>query len=206
MTKIYEFDGVDGQVLPANNQNTLATAGGGGVTSVSITAPITDTGTPTVPNIGISPATALTPGSLAAADFTKLTYVDATQYSPTILSNGGATVISPYGAFSALMIPNSNGGGGRVVMVQGVFYVTVTTPGVGENLTITLPLAPIAGPFGSATLLTGSATIQDHGPVSDTCSAVRANAGTVLATLDINFVTTPNVPVVVSFCYLAGNV
>lgn len=41
--------------------------GGGGVTSIAVTAPINDTGTATVPNIGIDPATTTLPGSIQIA-------------------------------------------------------------------------------------------------------------------------------------------
>lgn len=46
-------------------------AGGGGVATVGSTAPITSSGGAN-PNIGIDPATTLVPGSMSAADFTKL--------------------------------------------------------------------------------------------------------------------------------------
>jgi hypothetical protein len=52
--------------------------GGGGVTAVAVTAPITDTGTPTAPNIGISPATPAAAGSLSAADKTKIDALPST--------------------------------------------------------------------------------------------------------------------------------
>lgn len=52
--------------------------GGGGVTSIAVTAPINDTGTATVPNIGIDPATTTTAGSLSAADKVKIDALPAT--------------------------------------------------------------------------------------------------------------------------------
>lgn len=52
--------------------------GGGGVASIAVTAPITDTGTASVPDIGIAPATTTTAGSLSAADKTKIDALPAT--------------------------------------------------------------------------------------------------------------------------------
>jgi hypothetical protein len=52
--------------------------GGGGVASVGVTAPITDTGTATAPNIGISPASTTAAGSLSAADKIKIDALPAT--------------------------------------------------------------------------------------------------------------------------------
>ena len=67
--------------------------GGGGVTSIAITAPITDTGSATVPNIGIAPATTTTPGSLSAADKVKIDALPATIVSSvTVAGSNGITV------------------------------------------------------------------------------------------------------------------
>ena len=55
-----------------------AGGGGGGVTSVTVTAPITNTGTASIPDIGISPATPAAAGSLSAADKTKIDNLPST--------------------------------------------------------------------------------------------------------------------------------
>lgn len=63
--------------------------GTGIVTAISVTAPIVDTGTPANPNIGISPATTLAPGSLAAADKAKLDALPSALSLPVSVANGG---------------------------------------------------------------------------------------------------------------------
>ncbi|HEX9986909.1 MAG TPA: hypothetical protein VGE45_00310 [Chloroflexia bacterium] len=52
-----------------------------GVASVAVTAPLTDTGTPDVPVLGIEPATIFTPGSMSTADKAML---DAATDAPTV--------------------------------------------------------------------------------------------------------------------------
>ncbi len=67
--------------------------GGGGVTGVTVTAPITDTGTATAPIIGISPATPAAAGSLSGADKTKIDALPATIVSSvTVDGTNGITV------------------------------------------------------------------------------------------------------------------
>lgn len=64
------YDTADGKWHPAPNS-------AGSVTSVSVTAPIVNTGTSTAPVIGISAASGVAAGSMSSADFTKLAGIAA---------------------------------------------------------------------------------------------------------------------------------
>ena len=98
----------------------------GAVTSVTVNAPITDTGTATVPILGISAATGSVAGSMSAAHYTKLDNIaDLTGHITS--SNNVASLGSFTSAELATALTNETGSGTAVFSTSP----TLVTPALG---------------------------------------------------------------------------
>ena len=130
--------------------------GGGGVSSVTGTAPIVSSGG-TTPAISISAATTSTPGSMSAADKTKL---DAAAASGAIGSSGltmatarilGRSTAST-GALEEIQI------GSNLTLAAGVLSATVTGGGGGTVTSVGLSLPALFSVSGSPVTTAGTLT------------------------------------------------
>ena len=165
-----------------------STPGSTGVNSITTTSPITDTGTASIPNIGISQATTSTDGYLSSTDWN--TFND--KMPSFIITNNGTTGAAAFNvAGTELNIPVYTGGGGA----GGVSSVGLTMP---SAFTVSTPNPIIsAGTFvvggsGAVTqFIDGTGALQAISSIAGTYDwAVAADTGgqTVTSGTEINFV------------------
>ena len=164
-----------------------STPGSTGVSSITTTSPITDTGTASIPNIGISQATTSTNGYLSSTDWN--TFND--KMPSFIITNNGTTGAAAFNvAGTELNIPVYTGGGGA----GGVSSVGLTMP---SAFTVSTPNPIIsAGTFvvggsGAVTqFIDGTGALQAISSITGTYDwAVAADTGgeTVTSGTEINF-------------------
>jgi hypothetical protein len=152
-----------------------ATAGGGGVSVVTGTAPIVSSGGGS-PAISITPASGVTAGSMSSADFTKLAGIaaGATANSPdaTLLARANhtgtqlAATISDFTASSRAQV--------EATLVAGA-NITLTPSGSGATRTIAIASTAAGGGGGTVTQVDGGAGLT--GSVTTT-GALAVGAGT----------------------------
>jgi hypothetical protein len=131
-----------------------------GVSSVSVTAPITKTGTATAPTIGIAAATTTAPGSLSAADKVKLDGLVAGTTNPVMdgtAAVGTATTwtrsdhVHPTDTSRAPEAPDGSVDGTVQFIRQVVTAGTTNTkswtklPTFGATVSATPPASPVSG-------------------------------------------------------------
>jgi hypothetical protein len=168
----------------------ITTAGVGTVTDVTGTAPIVITGSPTAtPNVTITPATDSAPGSLSAADKTKIdnitTIVTAVAVTAPIVNTGSSTapniglaVGEPVGTFGdathvAQVTTDANG------LVTSITNVAITATGTVTNVTGTAPVSVAAGttaPVVSLTMADNTLLIGQVGGGSPAAHAMSGDA------------------------------
>ena len=138
-----------GQILQSNGFSwvcILTPSGGtGGVTSVAVTAPVTNTGTASAPNIGVGLASASTPGALSAADWTAFNGKQAPiTGGPCAAGSYVTNVNASTGAVTCAVGPSF-----KVDTMRGTTAIAATGATPINSITITAPSAGTA-------LVTGS--------------------------------------------------
>ncbi|MGZ3788085.1 MAG: beta strand repeat-containing protein [Bacteriovorax sp.] len=134
-----------GRVTGGTNPTTLAGYGITDtlVTGVSVTAPITNTGSASVPLIGMPASTTSVDGYLKASDWTIFSNKQAAITSASAINTGsvttnlqGGVVINPYGAAAGQT------GEIRLKALSGTNYVALKSPdALAGNVVYTLPIA-----------------------------------------------------------------
>ena len=153
---------------PASGSNTIQgvidylKTHGGGVTSVTGTAPIGSTGG-TTPVISIAPATDLAAGSMSAADKTKLDGITAGAAVASV--SGSSPIASSGGTTPTISFSIAGQAQGDVIYFDGANWVRLTAGTLGQFLET---LGPGANPQW-ATASGGSS-----GPLGDNADAFRA--------------------------------
>ncbi|MGZ3788086.1 MAG: beta strand repeat-containing protein [Bacteriovorax sp.] len=182
-----------GRVTGGTNPTTLAGYGITDVlvTGVSVTAPITNTGTASVPLIGMPASTTVVDGYLKASDWTIFNNKQAAITSASAINTGsvttnlqGGVVVSPYGAAA--------GQTGEIrlkeLAANGSTYVAIKAPDLlAASVTYTLPAADGAngqvlttnstGGLSWTTVATGGTTLV--GDIGGTIGANTIGAGKV---------------------------
>lgn len=119
-------DGTNGQVLMTNGSGVLSWTSTSGGTSVSVTSPITNTGTALAPNIGIQQATSAQSGYLSSTDWSTFN----SKLDPT-LASGKIWVGNGSGSAAAVAVSGdismTNAGVATVTSLQGK-AVSATAP------------------------------------------------------------------------------
>jgi len=159
----------------------------GGVTSVSVNAPLSDAGTPTAPNISIPQASVSTNGYLSSGDWTTFNgkgngtvTTTGTPSSGQITKFSGATSITNASAGTDYVAPGSATGSGLTMASSRLLGRTTASPNPGAIEEISLTTT---GTSGAATLTGGTLNIPIYsgGSGSGTVNSGTANRLTYYA-------------------------
>jgi len=141
-----------------------------GVTDVSVTAPITDTGTAAEPNIGISAATNAAPGSVQLAD-------DAGSAGDLTTSNASDVLIKQH--FDELNRRIGVAAGGGITGITGTAPITASLAGAEATIGITV----------ATTAAQGSVQLQDNITNNATNAATPNAVNSYAVPLDLSTLT-----------------